>query len=218
MNVANYNLSQQIIVKNFGLTEYKDTCQKMLAFTHARNEATKDELWLVEHKPIFTLGQAGKEEHILHLTDIPIIKCDRGGQVTYHGPGQLVAYPLLDIRRKGLTIKQLVNGLEETIISLLQNYRINSQRKCNAPGVYCEDKKIASLGLRIHKGRSYHGVSFNVAMDLSPFSQINPCGYKGQEVTSLQKLLSKKPENNFFKEVQLNFVNCFTNIFKYINN
>ena len=158
----------------------------MREFTDARNESTADELWIVEHPPVFTLGQAGKREHILKESDIPIVKSDRGGQVTYHGPGQLVIYLLFDLRRNSLGVRDLVSGIENAIIKLLKGWDIDSEARKEAPGVYIGERKIAALGLRVRRGCSYHGLSLNVAMDLTPFEAINPCGYEGLEVTQLR--------------------------------
>lgn len=160
----------------------------MQDFTARRGPDTPDEIWLLEHPPVFTLGLAGKREHILQVTDIPIIPIDRGGQVTYHGPGQIVVYLLLDLKRRGYGVRELVNRMEQAVIDLLADYGIEGQRRDKAPGVYVEGKKIAALGLRIKRGMSYHGLAFNVDMDLAPFSHINPCGYEGLEVTQLREL------------------------------
>jgi len=157
----------------------------MQAFTDARDEGTRDEFWLVEHPPVFTLGQAGREEHLLDPGAIPVIRTDRGGQVTYHGPGQLVAYVLVDLRRLGLGVRQLVTRIEQSVIALLAGYGVQGRARPDAPGVYVGERKIASLGLRVRRGCSFHGVSLNVDMDLSPFSRINPCGHPGLEVTQL---------------------------------
>ena len=157
----------------------------MQAFTDGRNPDTPDEIWLVEHPPVFTLGQAGRPEHILDAGGIPVIQTDRGGQVTYHGPGQVVAYVLVDLRRAGLGIRRLVTLIEESVISLLAGYGITGRARPDAPGVYVGTSKVASLGLRVRRGCSFHGVSLNVAMDLSPFSRINPCGFPGLRVTQL---------------------------------
>jgi lipoyl(octanoyl) transferase len=160
----------------------------MQAFTAARGPDTADEIWLLEHPPVFTLGLAGKREHILQVSDIPIIPIDRGGQVTYHGPGQLVAYLLLDLKRRGYGVRELVQRMEQAVIDLLADYGIEGQRRDKAPGVYVSEKKIAALGLRIKHGMSYHGLALNVDMDLTPFGYINPCGYEGLEVTQLSAL------------------------------
>jgi len=160
----------------------------MREFTETRDAETADEIWLVEHPPVYTLGRNGDPAHILASTDIPVVESDRGGQVTYHGPGQLVAYILFDLNRLGIGVRSLVTGLENAVIATLSQYGIKAEARRDAPGVYVSAKKIASLGLRIRKGCSYHGLSLNVDMDLSPFAAINPCGYAGLEVTRLADL------------------------------
>jgi lipoyl(octanoyl) transferase len=160
----------------------------MQRFTAARNSATRDEIWLLEHPPVYTLGQAGKPEHLLDPRDIPVIRIDRGGQVTYHGPGQLIVYPLIDLRRLKLGVRTLVMALEQTVIDTLAEFAIHAEARRDAPGVYVDGRKIASLGLRVSHGCTYHGLAFNVAMDLEPFTRINPCGYVGLEVTQLADL------------------------------
>lgn len=176
-----------IIVQNLGLQKYQPIWQKMQNFTDQRTPETTDELWVVEHHSVFTQGQAGKPEHILAAADIPVIQVDRGGQVTYHGPGQLVIYPLIDLRRHGIGVKTLVHGIEQAIIDTAAEYDISAKRKEKAPGVYIHEKKLASLGLRIRRGCSFHGLAFNIDMDLEPFQRINPCGYAGLEVTQLSE-------------------------------
>ncbi len=160
----------------------------MQAFTDARGPDTPDELWVLEHERVFTLGQAGKWEHVLMPGDIPVVPVDRGGQVTYHGPGQIVAYPLLDLRRLGIGVRELVNRIEQAIIDTLDTWNIVAQRRDGAPGVYVGNAKVAALGLRIRRGCSFHGLAFNVAMDLEPFQRINPCGYQGLAVTQVLDL------------------------------
>jgi len=172
-------------VRRLGLMEYEPVWRAMQAFTDRRDENTADELWLVEHPPVFTQGQAGLAEHILAPGDIPVIQVDRGGQVTYHGPGQIVAYPLIDISRSGIGVRQLVKGIEQAIIDVLQSYGVQAQLQQGAPGVYIDGVKIASLGLRIRRGKSFHGLAFNIDMDLEPFQRINPCGFQGLKVTNL---------------------------------
>lgn len=172
-------------VRRLGLMDYEPVWRAMQTFTDQRDEDTPDELWLVEHPPVFTQGQAGRAEHILAPGDIPVIQVDRGGQVTYHGPGQIVAYPLIDIGRLELGVRKLVTGIEQAIIDVLQSYGVNAQLLEGAPGVYIDGVKIASLGLRIRKGKSFHGLSFNINMDLEPFQRINPCGHEGLQVTNL---------------------------------
>lgn len=171
-----------------GLTDYQATWRAMQQFTEQREEDTPDELWLLEHHPVYTLGLNGDIRHMIRATDIPVVKTDRGGQITYHGPGQLVAYVLVDLRRKNLGVKRLVSALENAVIGLLGQYGLSARTRQGAPGVYVDGRKIASLGLRVRKGCSYHGLSLNVSSDLSPFSAINPCGYAGLEVTSLTAL------------------------------
>jgi lipoyl(octanoyl) transferase len=165
----------------------------MTEFTNQRGLETQDQLWLVEHPPVFTQGQAGKAEHLLFPGDIPVVQTDRGGQVTYHGPGQLVAYPLLDLKRLKIGVRDLVTHIEQTIIATLAHYQISSAAKPDAPGVYVEGKKIASLGLRVRRGCSFHGLALNVDMDLSPFLQINPCGYEGLAMTQIKDLIPNPP-------------------------
>ena len=163
----------------------------MHTFTDERDENTCDEVWLVEHNPVFTQGQAGKEEHVLAAGDIPIVKSDRGGQVTYHGPGQLVVYVLINLRRKNTGVRELVTHIENTVVNTLYQFGIESAARPDAPGVYVDNKKICSLGLRIRKGCSFHGLALNVNMDLSPFLRINPCGYAGMEMIQLHDLLKE---------------------------
>ncbi|WP_369981636.1 lipoyl(octanoyl) transferase LipB [Xanthomonas bundabergensis] len=160
----------------------------MQRFTDARDEASADELWVVEHEPVFTLGQAGKPEHVLAPGDIPVLHVDRGGQVTYHGPGQLVVYPLLDLRRLRIGVRDYVCRIEQAIIDTLDEWNILGQRRDGAPGVYVGAAKVAALGIRVRRGCTFHGLSFNVAMDLEPFHRINPCGYQGLQVTSVLDL------------------------------
>jgi lipoyl(octanoyl) transferase len=164
---------------------YQTTWQAMQDYTNNRDASTPDQLWLLQHPPIFTLGQAGKTEHLIDPGEIPVVKTDRGGQVTYHGPGQLIAYLLLDLRRARIGVRTLVNHLEQSVISLLREYGLAASPRLGAPGVYIADSKVASLGLRVRRGCSFHGLSLNVDMDLSPFERINPCGYPGLRVTQL---------------------------------
>jgi lipoyl(octanoyl) transferase len=179
---------QPLIIRNLGQRDYVPVWHEMQAFTAARTQDTPDELWIVEHPPVFTLGLNGKAEHLLNPGDIPVIKVDRGGQVTYHGPGQLVVYTLIDIQRHHLGVKELVRCIEQAIIALLAEYGIQAQGREDAPGVYVAGAKIAALGLRIKKGRTYHGLALNISMDLGPFSHINPCGYVGMTVTQTRDL------------------------------
>jgi lipoyl(octanoyl) transferase len=188
--------SDKLIVRRLGLQSYEKIWQEMSQFTDTRGEDTDDELWVLEHEPVFTQGQAGKAEHILNPGDIPIIQSDRGGQVTYHGPGQLVVYPLIDLRRKKLSVRDMVSLLENTVVQLLESYDLSAYPKADAPGVYVQsneqEMKIASLGLRVRKGCCFHGLSINVDMDLSPFDRINPCGYSGLKMTQLAALPHKQ--------------------------
>jgi len=177
-------------IRHLGQRDYEPVWHEMQRFTANRDETTDDELWLVEHPPVFTLGLNGKAHHLLNPGDIPVINADRGGQVTYHGPGQIVLYCLLDLERLGIGVQQLVQKIEQAIIILLAKYDISSQARRDAPGVYVDGAKIAALGLRIKRGKSYHGLSLNVDMDLEPFSRINPCGYEGMAVTQLTDLKS----------------------------
>jgi lipoyl(octanoyl) transferase len=171
------------ITRHLGLVEYLPTWAAMRDFTAQRNAATPDELWLLEHHPVYTLGLAGKPEHLLHETTIPLVKTDRGGQITYHGPGQIVVYTLLDLHRRQLGVKDLVRRLEQAVIELLGEYDVPGERRSGAPGVYVAGAKIAALGLKVKSSGSYHGLSLNVDMDLRPFEAINPCGYPGLVVT-----------------------------------
>lgn len=179
-------LATTLLIRQLGLVEYAAVWQQMQVFTQQRLADTPDEIWLVQHPPVFTLGRKGKMEHVLAPGDIPVIPIDRGGQVTYHGPGQLVAYILLDIRRKALGVRELVTAIEQSVIDLLAYYGIAALGDREAPGVYVTGKKIAALGLRVSKGCTYHGLSLNVAMDLEPFQRINPCGYAGLQVTQCE--------------------------------
>ena len=174
-----------LLVQRLGLRDYEPTHRAMQSFTNRRGPDTPDELWLLEHPPVYTLGQAGRPEHVLDPGHIPVVKTDRGGQVTYHGPGQLVAYLLLDLHRAGVGVKCLVHLLEQSVIDLLAGYGIESSARPGAPGVYVGGGKIAALGLRVRHGCSFHGLALNVDMDLEPFSRINPCGYPGLAVTEI---------------------------------
>lgn len=176
-----------VVIRSLGLQHYLDIWQAMQQFTKLRDDETPDEIWALEHHPIFTLGQNGKLEHILNPGLISVLKVDRGGQVTYHGPGQLVVYTLIDLRRKKFNIRQLVNLLEQSVVQLLAEHKILANTDCHAPGVYIEQKKICSVGLRVSKGCSFHGLAFNLAMNLDPFSQINPCGYPNLKMTQFSE-------------------------------
>lgn len=176
------------LVRDLGRQPYLPVWRAMQGFTDARGPGTDDELWLVEHAPVFTLGQAGRPEHVLAPGDIPVLHVDRGGQVTYHGPGQIVAYPLLDLRRLGLGVRELVNRIEQAVIDVLADWNIPGARRDDAPGVYVAGAKVMALGLRVRRGCTFHGLAFNIAMDLEPFRRINPCGYEGLPVTSVLDL------------------------------
>jgi len=178
-----------VIVRRLGLVAYEPTWRAMQDFTAQRTQDTPDEIWLCQHPPVFTLGLAGKPEHLLRDIGIPVVKIDRGGQITYHGPGQVVAYLLLDLKRRGITIKGLVNRMEQALIDLLAEFGIASARLPGAPGVYVDGAKIGALGLKVKNGCCYHGLALNVAMDLAPFAAINPCGYEGMAVTQLAELV-----------------------------
>lgn len=175
-------MKSSLIIRQLGTMNYKVVWQAMQKFTDDRNDDTVDELWLVEHPPVFTQGQAGKAEHLLMPGGIEVVKVDRGGQVTYHGPGQQVIYFMINLRRKKIGVRQLVTLIENSIVTALKDYNISAYAKSNAPGVYVDEKKVASLGLRVRKGCSFHGLALNVNMDLSPFLRINPCGYAGLEM------------------------------------
>ena len=181
-------MSNHVNIRDLGLSDYQSVWDDMRSFTEQRNESTTDEIWIVEHPAVFTLGLNGKPEHIIDAHDIPVIQCDRGGQVTFHGPGQLVAYVLMDLQRRHWGVKKLVNQIEQVVIDVLEDYSIEAERKENAPGVYVDNAKIAALGLRVRRGCSYHGVSLNVDMDLTPFTYINPCGYQGLASVQMKQL------------------------------
>ncbi len=180
-----------VLTHLLGCVAYEPTWRAMQRFTDQRTADTPDEIWLCEHPPVFTLGQAGKPEHLLHDIGIPVIKIDRGGQITYHGPGQLVVYLLLDLRRRNLKVRELVTRIEQALIDTLADYGIAAARQAGAPGVYVGAAKIAALGLRIRNGCSFHGLSLNIAMDLAPYAAINPCGYAGMAVTQIRDLCAE---------------------------
>jgi lipoyl(octanoyl) transferase len=179
-----------IVARHLGRVEYEPTWRAMQQFTDERGPSSADELWFLEHPPVFTLGLNGRREHVLAAGDIPVIQVDRGGQVTYHGPGQLVVYPLLDLRRLGLNIRDLVMRLENAVIELCAGFGVEAAGRRDAPGVYVAGRKLASIGLRVRRGGTYHGIALNVLNDLEPFSRINPCGYAGLQVTRLADLAS----------------------------
>ena len=176
------------IIRHLGIQDYQSIFEKMQQFNATRDENTPDEIWLLQHNPVFTLGTNGKEEHLLNPENIPVIQSDRGGQVTYHAPGQLIAYVLLDVKRKNMGVRNLVTALERAVIKLLAKQGIEANADPKAPGVYVDGEKIAALGLRVKQRGCYHGLSLNVDMDLADFDRINPCGYSGLQVTSLKKL------------------------------
>jgi lipoyl(octanoyl) transferase len=183
-----FSLPASPVLRQLGLVPYDEAYAEMRRFTASRTGATADEIWLLEHPPIYTLGQAGRLEHLRRATSVPVQRVDRGGQITYHGPGQLVAYVLLDLRRRRLTVRRLVGVLEQTVIDLLAGHGIAGECRPGAPGVYVGGAKIAALGLRVKNGCSYHGLALNVTMDLAPFRDIDPCGYEGLAVTQLRDL------------------------------
>jgi lipoyl(octanoyl) transferase len=183
-------VSLEVIVRKLSLEGYRSTWQAMKNFTDTRQADTLDEIWLLQHSPVFTQGQAGKAEHILNPGTIPVIQTDRGGQVTYHGPGQLIAYVLFNLHRLKIGIRQLVSKLEDTVIKILSDYGVHSTTSCNAPGVYVNQEKICSIGLRVRRGCSYHGIAFNIDMDLEPFTRINPCGFHNLAMTQLKNFCS----------------------------
>lgn len=177
-----------VMVRHLGMQPYLDVWQRMQAFNAGRDSSSADEIWLLQHPPVFTLGLNGKPEHVLDAGDIPLVQADRGGQVTYHGPGQLIAYLMFDVRRHQLGVRQMVSGLEQSVVDLLADDNIEAYANPKAPGVYVDGAKIAALGLRVKSGGTYHGLSLNVDMDLSPFQRINPCGYPGLQVINLRDL------------------------------
>lgn len=181
----------QLIVRDLGLVPYQPTLESMRRLTAERDADTPDEIWLLQHPPVFTQGQAGKAEHVLAAGDIPVIQVERGGQVTYHGPGQLVGYLMLDLRRRGLGVRDLVTAMERSLVELLAGYGVQAAPRADAPGVYVDNAKIASLGLRVRRGCSFHGLALNVDMDMEPFGRINPCGYSGLQMVQLSGLVSE---------------------------
>ncbi|ADO49412.1 lipoyl(octanoyl) transferase LipB [[Enterobacter] lignolyticus] len=200
-----------ILIRQLGLQPYEPVSQAMHDFTDSRDESTPDEIWLVEHQPVFTQGQAGKAEHVLVPGDIPVIQSDRGGQVTYHGPGQQVMYVLLNLKRRKLGVRELVTLLEQTVVNTLAAYGIEARARADAPGVYVGEKKICSLGLRIRKGCSFHGLALNIAMDLSPFLRINPCGYAGMEMAQMQQWYADAAPENISPVLVANFLALLNN-------
>lgn len=205
------NKNNKLIIRDLGLQDYEPVWKAMQDFTAKRDENSADELWCLQHPAVFTMGLNGKEQHLLNVKDIPVINIDRGGQVTYHGPGQLVIYTLLDLERLNIGVKYLVTAIEQAIIKLLKQYSIEAQGKENAPGVYVNEEKIAALGLRIKRNKSYHGLSLNIDMDLSPFQQINPCGYEGMAVTQVKDLIG----SSNFKQIKIDLVKHLSKILGY---
>ena len=175
-------------IQDLGLQEYLPVVERMRAFVEQRQQQSDDEIWLLEHYPVFTQGANGDPAHVLNAHDIPVITTDRGGQVTYHGPGQLIAYPLIDLRRAGIGVRQMVTHLEQAVVSMLSVYNVTAYARADAPGVYVDGAKIASLGLRVKRGCCYHGISINIAMDLTPFRYINPCGYADMQMIDLKSM------------------------------
>ncbi|MEQ9725617.1 lipoyl(octanoyl) transferase LipB [Pseudomonas sp. WHRI 8822A] len=182
-----------LIVRHLGLVDYLPTLEAMRALTAERDETTPDEIWLLQHPRVFTQGQAGKPEHLLAPGDIPVVQVERGGQVTYHGPGQLVGYLMLDLRRLDLGVRELVTVMEQALVEVLASYGVEAAPRADAPGVYVKGDKIASLGLRVRRGCSFHGLALNIDMDMTPFGRINPCGYAGLQMTQLKDLVATPP-------------------------
>ena len=192
-----------MLLKRLGEVDYLETWRAMQDYTDQRDAQSDDQLWLLQHPRVFTQGQAGKSEHLLSPGDIPVVQSDRGGQVTYHGPGQWVVYLLIDLRRRGLGVRDLVDLIEQSVVTVLAGLGIESAPRRDAPGVYVDDAKIASLGLRVRRGCSYHGLALNVDMDLEPFARVNPCGYEGLAVTSVQRCLGDTPDMDVVGEALL---------------
>ena len=201
----------KILVRHLGLQPYEPVSQAMHDFTDMRDDTTPDEIWLVEHLPVFTQGQAGKAEHLLMTGDIPVIQSDRGGQVTYHGPGQQVMYVLLNLKRRKLGVRELVTLLEQTVVNTLAEYGIDAHPRADAPGVYVGEMKNCSLGLRIRKGCSFHGLALNINMDLTPFQRINPCGYAGMEMTQMRQWVDTATPDNIRPVLLKNFLALLNN-------
>lgn len=199
------NIANRVSIKNLEQVPYKETWEKMQVFTQNRDESNKDEIWVLEHPPVFTQGQAGKAEHLLTNSAIPVIQCDRGGQITYHGPGQIVMYLLINLRQAQLTIRELVTAIENAIIACLTEFNINSYSDRTAPGVYVDINntrhKICSLGLRVKRGCTYHGLALNHDMDLTPFSYINPCGFQNLQVTQIHDLNPMVTKDNVINKL-----------------
>lgn len=211
MNLTNNMTINNVIIKNLGIQPYRQTYQAMHEFTQNRNLNTDDEIWLVEHQPIFTQGKVGKAEHILTKTNIPIVQTDRGGQITYHAPGQQIMYILLDIKRRKIGIRQVVSYLENCVIQTLAHYGITAYAKTDAPGVYIDHKKICSLCLHIKHGCTLHGLALNIDMDLTPFKFINPCGFAGLQMTQLKQYVSQIDLNQIRQLLTDNFIKQLPN-------
>ncbi len=190
------------VIRHLGEVDYQKTWQAMQDFTDVRGKDTADELWFLQHPPVYTLGKNGKPEHVLNAQDIPVVNSDRGGQVTYHGPGQIVVYTMLDLSRLKIGVRELVTRIEQSIIDLLADYGVESNARRDAPGVYVNNAKIAALGLRVRKGCSFHGLALNVDMDLEPFNRINPCGYEGLEVTQFKNFVNDVDIENVIGDLQ----------------
>ncbi|UYZ84646.1 lipoyl(octanoyl) transferase LipB [Entomomonas sp. E2T0] len=199
--------ADSLIIRELGIQPYEAVWHSMQDFTNNRTEQTQDEVWLLQHEPVFTQGTAGKAEHLLMPGDIPVVQSDRGGQVTYHGPGQLIGYLMIDVKRHHLGPRTLVTAIENSLIDLLTSYGIKSYAKADAPGVYVDDAKIASLGLRIRRNASFHGFALNAQMNLEPFSRINPCGYAGMRMTQLSDFIGDVDFDDLIKRVIAQFVN-----------
>ncbi|MCH8301175.1 MAG: lipoyl(octanoyl) transferase LipB [Proteobacteria bacterium] len=198
--------SDLIVARLLGLHDYEPLWRAMQRFTESRSSLTPDEIWFTEHPPVFTLGLNASREHLLTPGNIPVIQVDRGGQVTYHGPGQLMIYPLIDLKRAGLGVRDLVTALEQTVVNLVADFGIEAASRKDAPGVYVEERKIASVGLRVRRGSSYHGMALNIDVDLEPFSRINPCGFHDLEVTDLAALGIVEPPAAIQERVQRNLL------------
>ena len=207
-------MNTELIIHDLGLIDYQTSLNNMRDFTEKRTAKTPDEIWLLEHPPVFTQGLAGKAEHVLDPHHIPVIQTDRGGQVTYHGPGQLVVYVLIDLKRKKLYARDLVRRLEKSVIDLLEHYHIKARSDCKAPGVYVDQAKICSIGLRVRKGASFHGIALNVDMDLTPFTYINPCGYQDMRMTQIKAFDSSVAIHTVKKQITA----CIKNNFGYNQN
>lgn len=208
----------KLIIRQLGIQPYEEIWHQMQSFTDSRDENSDDEIWLVQHPSVFTQGSAGKPEHLLNPSNIPVVQSDRGGQITYHGPGQQIMYVLLDIKRlkangKEMSVRELVTALEQSVVKTLADYGVEGYPKADAPGVYVDEQKICSLGLRIRKGRSFHGLALNINMDLTPFRNINPCGYAGLEMCQLSELIDRNDLT--CDEVSPKLVNHFISILGY---